>query len=192
MAFSSGTRVLISEAIGWVAAATIVGFGIVHFEGLKALTSRVLGVDVQSLEAAAPSTNADAKSSLARIASGASVELRASRNGHFHTETEINGRAIPVMVDTGATLVALSYEDAERAGIFLTPQDFTGSVNTANGRAKVAPVMLGRVAIGDIAIRDVPALVSEPGRLNTSLLGMSFLGRLSSFEMRSGVLLLTE
>lgn len=191
MAFSSGTRVLISEAIGWVAAATIVGFGIVHFEGLKALTSRVLGVDVQSLEAAAPSTNADAKS-LARMASGASVELRASRNGHFHTETEINGRAIPVMVDTGATLVALSYEDAARAGIFLTPQDFTGSVNTANGRAKVAPVMLGRVAIGDIAIRDVPALVSEPGRLNTSLLGMSFLGRLSSFEMRSGVLLLTE
>ncbi|NJR41508.1 MAG: TIGR02281 family clan AA aspartic protease, partial [Akkermansiaceae bacterium] len=76
--------------------------------------------------------------------------------------------------------------------IYLRPQDFTHGVSTANGRAKVAPVTLGRVAIGEITVRDVRAVVSEPGRLQTSLLGMSFLGRLSRFEMRSGTLHLAE
>ena len=95
------------------------------------------------------------------------------------------------MVDTGATIVVLSYEDAERAGIFLNPSDFTQAVTTANGVARIAPVTLDRVTIGDITVRNVPAAVAEPGRLKTSLLGMSFLSRLSRFDMRSDVLVLT-
>ena len=79
------------------------------------------------------------------------------------------------MVDTGATMVALTYEDAERAGIRLKPSDFTRGVSTANGVTRVAPVTLERVSIGDITVRNVAASVSERGRLQTTLLGMSFL-----------------
>jgi hypothetical protein len=68
--------------------------------------------------------------------SGSVVEIHATRGGHFFTEVEIDGQPITIMVDTGATMVALSYEDAERAGIFLNPGDFTLSVSTANGRAR--------------------------------------------------------
>jgi aspartyl protease family protein len=97
-----------------------------------------------------------------------------------------------VMIDTGATMVVLSYEDAERAGLLLTDKDFTRSVSTANGVARVAPVTLDRVSIGNITVRDVPAAVAESGRLRTSLLGMTFLSRLSRFDMRSGRLVLQE
>jgi aspartyl protease family protein len=65
-------------------------------------------------------------------------------------------------------------------------------VSTANGVARVAPVTLDRITIGDITVRDVPAAVAEPGRLRTSLLGMTFLNKLSRFDMRSGVLVLQD
>lgn len=120
------------------------------------------------------------------------VTLNASRNGHFETEAEVNGHPIDVMVDTGATLVALSYEDAERAGIFLRPADFTHTVSTANGSARVAIVAIDSVSVGDITVHNVQGAVSEPGRLQRTLLGMSFLGRLSRIDMRSDSLLLQE
>ena len=82
------------------------------------------------------------------------------------------------MVDTGASQVALTFEDASRAGIYVRDRDFTQQVRTANGVARVAPVTLDRVSIGDITVRDVPASVSERGMLGTTLLGMSFLKRL--------------
>ena len=175
--------------MSWVAAAGIMAFAILHYDEIKSAMSSAIGVPPSiadgEVRGAAGHPAAPPRSV------GASVELRAERSGHFHTEAEINGRPVEVMVDTGATLVALSYEDAERAGIYLTPKDFTHAVNTANGRAKVAPLTLDRVAIGDITVRNVNAVVSEPGRLQTSLLGMSFLGRLS-VEIRDGTLLLSE
>jgi aspartyl protease family protein len=120
------------------------------------------------------------------------VRLRAGRGGHVVTPANINGREIDVMVDTGATLVALSYDDARAAGLRVGYDDFTHSVSTANGRAKVAPVMLNKVQIGDIIVYDVPAVVSEAGAMSGTLLGMSFLGRLRKFEMSNGVLTLIE
>ena len=72
----------------------------------------------------------------------------------FETEAEINGRDIDVMVDTGASLVALTYDDAERAGIFVKPSDFTHRAQTANGIARVAPVTISRIQIGDITVRE--------------------------------------
>jgi aspartyl protease family protein len=96
------------------------------------------------------------------------------------------------MVDTGATMVALTYEDAERAGIHLKASDFTRSVSTANGVTRVAPVTIERVSVGDIMVRNVAASVSERGRLSTTLLGMSFLSRLERVDMRSGILVLED
>jgi aspartyl protease family protein len=65
-------------------------------------------------------------------------------------------------------------------------------VSTANGVSRVAPVTLDRVRVEDIVVRDVPAAVAEPGALSTNLLGMSFLGRLSRFELAGNELILTE
>ncbi|MEQ8825967.1 MAG: TIGR02281 family clan AA aspartic protease [Filomicrobium sp.] len=120
------------------------------------------------------------------------VELNPDGHGHFNARVEVNGRTIDAMVDTGATVVALSYEDARRSGVFISNSDYTGRVRTANGIAKVAPVTLPRVRIGDILVRNVKGVVSEPGKLNGTLLGMSFLGRLQRVEIRNGRLILQQ
>lgn len=124
--------------------------------------------------------------------SGNSVTLPAGEYGHFLTDAEINGREIDVMVDTGASLVALTYDDAARAGIFVKPSDFTHVAQTANGIARVAPVTISRIEIGDITVRNVKGVVSERGASQRTLLGMSFLGRLSRVEMRGDKLELEE
>lgn len=120
------------------------------------------------------------------------VTLPAGQYGHFLTEAEINGREIDVMVDTGASLVALSYDDAQRAGIFVKPADFTHTAQTANGITRVAPVTISEVQIGDISVRNVQAVVSQRGASERTLLGMSFLGRLSRVEMRGTTLVLEQ
>ena len=189
MALSSGTRHLLREAASWTVIAIAGAVILTHFEELKTGMATALGKMGAADVAALP----QAKANLPRASgSGSVVEIAAARNGHFFTEAEIDGRPINIMVDTGATMVALSYEDAERAGIYVNASDFTHSVSTANGRARIAPVMLQSVSIGEITVRDVPAAVSEPGRLRTSLLGMSFLGRLSRFDMRPGLLVLQD
>jgi aspartyl protease family protein len=123
--------------------------------------------------------------------SSTSVELRAGRNGHFETSAAINGRPINVLVDTGATVVALTYEDARTAGVQVGENDFRYVGNTANGKARFAAVMLDDVRIGDVIVRNVQASVSEPGKLHVSLLGMSFLSRLR-MDMRPGQLVLEQ
>lgn len=188
MALTPATKRLLREAASWGVAAVIIVAALSHYETLKNGTARLLGVPQNSGNIASHDSSQDETATpFAPI-----VEIEAGRHGHFRTEAEVNGRQIEVMVDTGATMVALSHEDAERAGIYLKRSDFTHSVNTANGVARVAPVTLDRVSIGDITVRNVPAAVAEPGRLRTSLLGMSFLGRLSRFDMRSGLLVLQE
>ena len=97
-------------------------------------------------------------------ASGRIVEIKAGAYGHYNAEAEINGRPVDVMVDTGASMVALSYEDAAARRPLLRDSDFTQRVSTANGMARVAPVTLDRVSIGDITVRDVPAAVMERGQ----------------------------
>lgn len=186
MALNPGTKRLLREAASWTVVAVIAIAAFMQFDKLRSGAEQMLGAP-KSQNAATDQTELNAVTG-----PGAVVTIAAGNNGHFHTEAEINGRPIEVMVDTGATTVALSFEDAERAGIFVRPGDFTGAVSTANGVAHIAPVMLDRVSIGDITVRDVPAAVLEQGRLRTSLLGMSFLNRLSRFDMRSGELVLQE
>jgi aspartyl protease family protein len=183
---------MLREAASWAVVVVIGVAAFTHFEELKTGAERMLGFPTaeDARQAGAESAGDDERVAVARF--GPVVEIEAGRHGHFSTEAEVNGRAIEVMVDTGASMVALTYEDAERAGIYLRQGDFTQAVSTANGVAHFAPVTLDRVAVGDILVRDVPAAVAEPGRLRTSLLGMSFLKRLSRFDMRAGVLVLQE
>lgn len=185
MPLSSGTRTLLGEALSWVAAAAILAAGLTHYSELKALTAHAVGLELE-LRDATPSA------APTRPANTRNVELRAAANGHFYSRASINGRDVDILVDTGATIVALTWEDAQRAGLSLRPSDFTASVSTANGTARVAPVRLDRVEIGGILVRDVDATVSDLGRLKTTLLGMSFLSRLKRVDMRQGVLVLAE
>lgn len=118
-----------------------------------------------------------------RAVPGQPAQIAKSPDGHFWAEADIDGRAIRVLVDTGASVVALTRDDALRLGLRLTPADFTQTVETASGPASAATIELAHVAVGGARVEKVQALVVEKG-LPHSLLGMSYLGRLSAFEAR--------
>ncbi len=124
--------------------------------------------------------------------SSARETIEPDRGGQYQTEVEVDGQRIPVMIDTGATFLTLNYEDAERLGIRLMPSDYTYRANTANGISMVGKVQLARVTLGSITVRDVPALVCGRGQLAQSLLGMSFLSRLSGLSVDHGRLALAQ
>jgi aspartyl protease family protein len=121
-----------------------------------------------------------------RPSSNHSLVYRADRRGHFILTAAINGAAIPVVVDTGASLVALTLRDAQAAGINRSELLFNRITRTANGAARFALVTLREIKIGQLSIENVPTAVIE--NLDQSLLGMSFLTRLKSFEFREGEL----
>jgi len=110
------------------------------------------------------------------------VDLPVGPGGHFRADVEIGGRKIPMLVDTGASYVALSAQDAGRLGVITRPSDFTITMYTAKGPAKAAPVRLHAVHIDTLSVYDVDAIVAQPSAMNGSLLGMSFLRRLTRFE----------
>jgi aspartyl protease family protein len=120
------------------------------------------------------------------------TELRASGNGHFVTTASINNRDVEVLVDTGASVVALSYDDARQIGLRPGSLSFDIPVSTANGVTKAARVTLKEVEIDGVRVGDVPGIVMPEGAMNGSLLGMSFLSRLSSFKVEDGVLYLRK
>ncbi|MBL8788890.1 MAG: TIGR02281 family clan AA aspartic protease [Rhizobiales bacterium] len=120
----------------------------------------------------------------------AMTEIGSSHGGHFVTKASINGKDIMVLVDTGATAVALSYEDAEAAGLKPRGLDYGVKVMTANGEGKAARVKLRYVMIDNVKVRDVDGLVLQEGAMKGTLLGMSFLSKLRSFTVEDGKLLL--
>ena len=117
------------------------------------------------------------------VVSGQPAQIARSADGHYWAEANIDGRAVRVLVDTGASVVALTRQDALRLDLHLKPADFTQTVQTASGPVKAAPVELDHVAVAGARVEKVGALVVEDG-LPHSLLGMSYLGRLSAFEAR--------
>lgn len=194
MALSTGARSLIGELASWGAAAAILVAGVVYYDTLRAELGGALGL--ASVETPAEPGSVDQPTNdrtlEAAPARSGTEELKAQSDGHYYARAEVNGRPLDVMVDTGASMVALTYEDAERAGLRLRPSDFTARVSTANGIAAVAPVTLDRVSIGRITVRNVRAAVCERGRLEKTLLGMSFLSRLARVDISAGRLTLIE
>lgn len=138
-----------------------------------------------------PKTERDSSADMqAYAARGREVRLAAAADGHFYAEAEINGRAMRFLVDTGASAAALRASDARRAGIRVSPSDFSVPVQTANGVGHAARVTLSRVEIDGVAARDVTAFVLPDEALSVNLLGMTFLSRLDRFEAKNGELLL--
>ncbi len=110
--------------------------------------------------------------------------------GDFAIAAEINGARVHMVLDTGASSVVLTQDDAKTAGLPLDLLDYSVSIDTANGRTRAAPVTLDRIAIGSLEEKSVDALVVQPGQLKTSLLGMSFLNRLQSWQVNGDRLVL--
>src|SRR3954447_6534519 len=88
---------------------------------------------------------------------GRTLTIGADLQGHFLVHPAVNGQRVRMLVDTGATTVALSHEDARLLGIRLSPRDFTGRSATANGVVGTAPIRIREMRVGDIVVRDVEA-----------------------------------
>ena len=123
---------------------------------------------------------------------GGSVTLSPDRFGQYHAEMEVEGRRVPVLIDTGASVVSLSYETAAELGYFPAPADFTWHMRTANGVTSAAPIEIAEVRVGPIVARHVKAVVSQRGALTDTLLGMSFLRELGGFSIDGGRLVLKQ
>ena len=124
--------------------------------------------------------------------SGRSVQIKADERGHYRADFRLNGRAVDALVDTGATLVAINRATARRLGINLVQSDFKHEVRTANGSTRAAAAMIDTIEIGRIHVRDVQAVVLDDNALEGTLVGMSFLSRLSGYKVEYGELLLEQ
>ena len=120
------------------------------------------------------------------------IVLSRTQNGHFVAKTSVNGAAISMLVDTGATAIVLTEQDAEAVGIDINSLSFSVPVSTANGTAQAAQAKISSIEIGTIRRDNLRILVSQEGALDKSLLGMTFLNSLTSFEFRGGRLYLTD
>lgn len=118
------------------------------------------------------------------------VKLQAARNGHFYANVKINGSYIPVLVDTGASVVGLRGEDAAKLGIRPRRSAYKVPVSTANGIIHCADVTLKKVRLKTIQVRNVRGLVCPKGVQQITLLGMSFLSKLDNYSVRKGQLTL--
>jgi len=117
------------------------------------------------------------------VSHGRNVEIGRNSAGDFAISAQINGARVAMVLDTGASAVVLTHDDAKAAGLPLEVLNYTVNIDTANGRTRAAPVTLDRIAIGGLTERSIEALVVQPGQLKMSLLGMSYLNRLQSFEV---------
>jgi aspartyl protease family protein len=166
-------NVLVS-VMGWVLIALVLALGYTFRTELRDTADRVLA---QLLPGRT-------------VTKGRTVEIARAAGGGFSVLTQVNGARIAMVLDTGASAVVLSQEAAKAAGLPIEVLNYSVHVDTANGRARAAPVTLDRVSIGGITERSVPALIAQPGQLRTNLLGMSFLNRLEGWEVRGDRLLL--
>lgn len=178
--YGGGAGNMARDAVTWIA----LGLGLVtlyaYKDELMPIAARVVGELV-------PGTAMTVEESAGGLTE---VRLRRRLNGHFTANVEVNGRPVSMIVDTGATSIVLRPQDARKAGIDVDVLTFRVPVLTANGRTMAARVRLDKVCIGPLDRQKVEALVAQPGALTQSLLGMSFLSRLRSYEFSGDFLTL--
>ena len=185
-----GRPALVVSVLGW-AVRQVALWSIVAGIGFAAYTYRDVLFGPQAPQESQEQRTAKqpAQSRKASRPASRALTIRASAGGHFLIEADVDGADIRFMVDTGATEVVLTPEDAARIGFDLRARNFTRQFNTAGGVIRAAPVTLRRLRIGQLVLRDVEAWVNE-APLFVSLLGMSFLKRLDGYEVQDGKLIL--
>jgi aspartyl protease family protein len=117
------------------------------------------------------------------------VSFRVANDGHYWVNGRVNGKAFRFMVDTGASGIVFSRSDAQRLGFDPAALNYNRTVSTANGLTRAATISLRELTIGPIVVTDISALVNE-GQLSEPLLGMRFLERVGSIEIKDGTLTL--
>jgi aspartyl protease family protein len=157
----------VEAALIWVVIAILLAVGYTYRFELQDVADRVLAELIPG-----------------RAATRGRVVEIARGGGNFSVVAQVNGARVPMVLDTGASSVVLTQEAAKAAGLPLEVLSYSVPIDTANGRSHAAPVTLDRLAIGGIVERAVPALIAQPGQLRTNLLGLSFLNRLESWEVR--------
>jgi aspartyl protease family protein len=175
-------RQRLSSIIGslavWIGIFAAAALGYAYREDLSAAAGRVIS-DFSPTTAVVDSKNGTAS-------------FRRGIDGHFQVAATVNGAGMPLLFDTGASAVVLSYSDARRAGIDVGGLKFDVAVTTANGTGRAAIVTLDRIEIGGIVRSKVPAFVAERGALQGSLLGMTFLETLSRYSVSGNTLELAD
>ncbi len=161
------------DALTWLVLAVSLVAGYSFRDELMALGHRIVG------ELAPPGSivRADVQQEGERA-----VRIRKRPDGHFVARTMVNSVSLTMLVDTGASTVVLKPADAQTLGVDMAKLRYTVPVQTANGTTYAAHVRLKRISVGSIGFNDIEALVAKPGTLKDSLLGMSFLNRLRSYE----------
>lgn len=119
------------------------------------------------------------------------VTVPRAADGHYYLTIAVNGTPVNFLVDTGATAVVLTTDDARRAGIDPDTLAFVGRAQTANGEVRTAPVWVEELTLGTFHDRNLRVSVNG-GEMDKSLLGMTYLQRWSSIEIRNGALVLTR
>ncbi len=122
---------------------------------------------------------------------GETIEVPRAYDGHYYLPVLVNGEPINFLVDTGASQIVLSAQDAERAGIDPDQLNYFGRALTANGEVRTAPVRLETLTVGPITDQNVSAWVNE-GELHKSLLGMEYLHRFSNIQFADGRMILSR
>jgi aspartyl protease family protein len=171
----------VRDLLSWVLVAVVLVGGYSFRDELLSLGHRVAG------ELLPPGTTLRGEP---QVVGERSVRIRKRSDGHFMVKTEANGVALTMLVDTGASTVVLKPADAQRLGIDIDRLRYAVPVQTANGTTYAASVRLRNLAVGNIVLENVDALVARPGALRDNLLGMSFLSRLRSYEFTSEYLTL--
>ncbi len=169
---------IIANVAVWAAIFVMSLVGYTYREDIKGVAARVFG------ELSPTSAIIDSKNGTA--------SFRRGPDGHFLLAATVNGANMPLLFDTGASAVVLSYADAKKAGIDVEALNFTTPVTTANGTGRAAMVTLERMQVGDIVRSRVPAFIAERGALEGSLLGMTFLETLSRYSVSGNQLELAD
>ncbi len=164
----------LQAALFWVVVALVLVVGYTYRWELREVSDRVLAEMIPGRA----------------YSKGRVVEVSRGRGGNFQLAALVNGVRIPMALDTGASAVVLTHDAAKAAGLPLEVLSYNVNVDTANGRTRAASVTLDRVGVGGVVERSVPALIAQPGQLKTNLLGMTFLNRLESWEVRGDKLIM--
>lgn len=177
-----GAAEIVRAAAGWLAILLLLVGAYAYREELTGVGTRLLGV-------LAPGVPIPGR--LAGETDAGSVMVVRSINGHFAVRAEVESIPLTLMVDTGASFVTLTLEDAARVGVDTSTLRFEVPVRTANGEIKAAPVTIGSIAVGPIERQGVRTLVAPEGSLDQSLLGLSFLNTLHGYTITGDRLVLT-
>jgi aspartyl protease family protein len=167
------SRVL-ETAMVWVALAALLAVGYGFRGELREVTDQAIADYIPGRAASRP-----------RV-----VEITRGGQGNFAVAAHLGSARVSMVLDTGASSVVLTQDAARAAGLPVEVLTYTVAIDTANGRTRAAPVTLNSIKVGGIVEHSVPALIAQPGQLRTNLLGMTFLNRLESWEVRGDKLVM--